>query len=318
MKKLLVLWTLIAILISGCGSKGGNGSAYDYSMTSETAPVEEVGYEEAKEGYLAGNGYDEEVITEDGGEINPAASSEKLIYKGELYIETLEYKEALKEIKALIKKYEGIVEYESEYTSGSSWYNDNAVVNLHSTMRLRIPTKHFEAFMSSMEGAGQITNKDTEVINITKQYNDNSARIEALETQQKRLLEMMDKAETIEDMIAVESRLTEVQTDLNLYKSQKSTMDTDIEYSTITVHLDEVRKYSDTTKTFGTRFVEAIEDSWINFVETLGDMLIGLVHLLPYIIVIVLLVLIIKKSKISLPKLFKKKEKNNIEKKEEL
>ena len=285
MKKLLVLWTLIAILISGCGSKG---SAYDYSMTSEAAPApaEEVGYEEAKEGYLAGNSYDEEVITEDGGEINPAASSEKLIYKGELYIETLEYKEALKEIKSLIKKYEGIVEYESEYTSGSSWYNDNAVVNLHSTMRLRIPTKHFEAFMSSMEGAGQITNKDTEVINIT--------------------------------MIAVESRLTEVQTDLNLYKSQKSTMDTDIEYSTITVHLDEVRKYSDTTKTFGTRFVEAVEDSWINFVETLGDMLIGLVHLLPYIIVIVLLVLIIKNSKISLPKLFKKKEKNNIEKKEEL
>lgn len=301
MKKLLLYLSIFVLFIAGCSSNSG-GSANEY-----------VAAEEAKEGYLAESDvYYETEVTEETSEggIDPAASSEKLIYKGSLYVETLEYKEAKQEIKDLINKFEGIVEYESEYTSGARWYtNEEGNIIMHSEMRLRIPTKFFEAFLASMEGAGQVVSKDTQVINITKQYNDNNARIEALETQQKRLLEMMDKAETIEDMIAIEARLTEVQSDLNILKSNKSSMDTDIEYSTITLHLDEVKKYTDVNRSFGIRFTQAFEDSWYSFLNTLEDIVIFLIHALPYILIALIVIFILKKANIKLPKRKKKENK---------
>ena len=71
-------------------------------------------------------------------------------------------------------------------------------------------------------------------------YNDQSILIESLEKQETRLLEMMDKAETIEDMITIESRLSEVQTQLNQARNTLAGYDTDIDYSTINVQIEEV------------------------------------------------------------------------------
>ncbi len=312
MKKLIVLLFALLLIISGCGNN--KESAYAPSEASEDSGYigNSYEYEEEKSEYDEANSIDNS--------IDPAATSDKLVYKGRIYLETLEYKEALVAVKDLVKKYEGIIEYESEYTSGARWYDDDSNTIMHSELRLRIPTKSFDAFLEAMEGKGQITSKDTEVINITKQYNDNSAHIEALESQQKRLLEMMEKAETIEDMIAVETRLTEVQSELNISKSYQATMNTDIKYSTINMHIDEVRKYSETRTSYGTRFVEAIKDSWYSFVETMGDIIIFLVHALPYLLILALLIFIFKKLNIHLPKrekkerkiLFKKKEDNEI------
>lgn len=301
MRKILVVLITVILLI-GCGSKNTSYDAY---------PSEAVTEESAEYNGIADSSYDyvsEEAKAESPSEnisdnqIDPASLSEKLVYKGRLNVETLEYKKALQEIKELVNKYEGIIEYESEYTSGSRWYIDENNTIMHCDMRLRIPTNHFEAFIASMEGSGKVISKDTEVINITKQYNDNSARIEALEIEQKRLLEMMEKAETVQDMIAVEERLSEVQYELNSHKSYKSSMDTDIKYSTINLRLDEVEKYSEYNRTYGERFIDSFKESFEGFLETMGDFVIFLIHALPYLLLIGLLVLIIKKLNIHLPK----------------
>ena len=97
--------------------------------------------------------------------------------------------------------------------------------------------------MNNMEGSGKVTNRSTNVENISRQYADNEAVITALRKQEERLLEMMDKAETIEDMIAIEARLTDVQTELNRKLSYKSSMDTDVEYSTVHLYINEVAEY---------------------------------------------------------------------------
>lgn len=55
---------------------------------------------------------------------------------------------------------------------------------------------------------------------------------------------MLKSADKIEDMITVEARLTEVQTELNKQKTLLSSMDMDVDYSTINLNIEEVLEYS--------------------------------------------------------------------------
>ncbi len=115
------------------------------------------------------------------------------------------------------------------------------------------PTEKFEEFMSGGGEIGNVISRSSSAENISRVYNDVSVQIEALEKQQKRLLEMMDQANTIEDMIAVEDRLSQVQYELNSLKTHRQSMDTDVAYSTINVSLNEVRIYSETDEGFFTK-----------------------------------------------------------------
>ena len=172
-------------------------------------------------------------------------------------------------------------------------------------MTVRIPTEKFDAFMNDMEGTGKMTNRSENVQNISRQYSDNAIEIEALEKQQERLLQMMEAASTVEDMIMVEERLSQVQTELNQKKSRQSTMDTDVQYSTIYLNVNEVQKYTPVDSGikidgFWEALQETFQESWISFVYFLEQLALAIVRLLPYILLILAvaaIIALIRKSK---------------------
>ncbi|MCR5294620.1 MAG: DUF4349 domain-containing protein [Lachnospiraceae bacterium] len=232
-------------------------------------------------------------------EIDPAAINEKLVYTCDIAIETLEFQESEKALRAAISKFGGIVASESTWDNDYRWYYDDyrkTSGTLTLSMTVRVPSAKYESFLASLEGVGgKVTNRSMNVKNITKTYNDQSVLIQSLETQEARLNEMMGKAETIEDMIAVEARLTDVQTQLNQARTRLASMDTDVNFSTINLTLEEVVKYTDVTvqRTFAERFVSTFKDSWENFRDFLENLLFLLIYLLPYIAVAALVIAIL-------------------------
>jgi hypothetical protein len=155
------------------------------------------------------------------------------------------------------------------------------------------------------------------VENISRRYNDNSIEIESLRKQQERLLEMMDAADTVEEMIMVESRLTEVQTQLNQKLSYKAGMDTDVKYSTIYLNINEVQEYTPVDNSvqiggFWKKLWETVKSSWIYFVYFLENLVFALVSILPYVLLIGLIlfgVMRYRKAKGITTKLFQRKKK---------
>jgi len=250
-------------------------------------------YEEAAE-------YEEDIIEEpaepepepvEGTEIDPDESEQKLIYTCDVQMETMAYQETMDNIKSLIKKYNGIIESESTSDGEYDWYYSNpSHSGTKSTyMTVRIPAKDYDHFLANLEGSdSKIRSQSQYVQNITRAYNDQTVLIEALKTQETRLIEMMDKAETIEDMITVEARLTEVQTQLNQAKRALATMDTNVSYSTINLSINEVREYTPNThrETFGERLARGLRESWSGFGEFLQDALIAIIYLFPFLILI--------------------------------
>lgn len=310
---LSICLTLLLSLLSGCGAY--HSSSEDVSETRQSAmkkasnnygnaDYDAMDFSESDAASVespseSGNtnendGIDVEVDTD-------SKKDQKLVYTCDLTLETLQYEDSVKSVKDLIKKYKGIIEEENQYDDDYGWYNTSSKNSgtLHTSLMIRIPSDHYEDFLEGLEGNGKILHKNMRVDNITKHYTEVSTTIESLKIQEKRLLEMMEKAGSIEDMITVEKRLTEVQNELAQYKNVLAALDTDVAYSTINLTIDEVVRYEAQTNTFMERLHGTLTESGDHFLSFLEGALFALILwgpiLLMILIVIVILVMVIRK-----------------------
>ena len=307
-KKLFVILLVLFSLLTGCGSKYESAiSDINTNANYGIAPFDsyEKGYYEYEEEYIDA----EEAIVEEEKieEIVSETSSEKLVYTASIDIQTLQYDDTIKTIKENIDKYNGFIENENERNNNYNWYvssYDKTNGFMRNNMVIRIPSEKYYDFLYSLEGTGNIMSKNQNVENITKSYYETSSMIECLEIQEQRLLEMMDSCETIEDMITVERRLTEVQSELRMYQNNLSSMDSDVDYSTINISIEEVVEYSVKNETFFDKLKATISDTCDNFVYNLEEILFFIISIIGYIPFI----LFISAIAFMIIKLFKRKK----------
>ncbi len=312
-KKLLCV-IASAVMFTACGSSDSGGS---YSNSKSASYAEGASYAADNSAEYYDEDYAEEPRLNDEhsshNDSNDAADKQKqqakLIYTGTVHLETLEYDNAVASIKNDMNAYGGFIENSSESSNVSGWYRDDydGSPDRSLTAVVRIPSENFEAFMNGLANYGQKTYESTNVENVSRRYADNEAQIAALEKEESRLLEMMDSAYTIEDMITVEERLTTVQGQLNSYRTSLSALDSDIRYSTVTIEIKEVHKYTPVKPekpTFSQRLSEHIQDTGTTFVEVMEGLLFLLIALFPYLVIIGIIVAIV----ISVRKKHKKKK----------
>ena len=110
-------------------------------------------------------------------------------------------------------------------------------------------------------------------------------------------MEMMDKAETIEEMISVEKRLTEVERELGDEKTTLSEMDRDVNFSTVYISLEEVFEYSESVVevTYGERLKRAFNSAIDGFVDFWGELVLFIVGTFPFLIMLAVIVVLIVK-----------------------
>lgn len=287
---LLLIGTLI-----GCGSV----TTSDYQNAAAYAP--EAAYGSAT---VAEEAYDTEMTysSSSSEEINPIEAQEKLVYSGSLSIETLNYSEAVKSIREQVKSYQGVIEYETERDNEYNWYytdHEKTRGTKVLEMTVRIPTASFQDFLSAMEGTGKVLSRSTNVENITQAYYSTKTEIESLEIQQKRLLEMLETAESIEDMLAIEARLSEVETSLKLHQNNLNRMNTDVEYSTVHLSVSEVMTYTPeetglVTGHFFDRVQRTINWAITFFVYLLQQIVLWLIRLIPVALIVGCIIAFVK------------------------
>ena len=260
-------------VVNGTVSSGDKGS---YS-----------GEDDAKFGASEGDSTDSLItVTQD--------KNKKLVYTCEMTMETTGFSETIAALQKLIEKYDGFVESESQTDSANSWYYEDykkTSGTLTEYVTVRIPTENFENFLSELSKNGKVRKKNMQVLNITTSYNNTEIAIAALKEQESRLLEMMGECSSIEEMITVEARLTEVQAELSMYQRSLSGMDMDVAYSTIDLTINEVLEYTKDdepvyTSTFKDRLMNTLQDSWETLLEFLEDLLFFVIRATPILLVL--------------------------------
>ena len=293
MKKRFVVPAVLvmAMCLSGCGHSASYSEAPSASYMKEDMgyAAEEAAYDVADGTYMdaadaavepmeVGGAAIKESST-NGGDTSAlrAQDGQKIVYTGNLSIQTLEYDKSAASIRKKIRDAGGFSESESESDRDYNWYRYSAGSSSTRSLSItaRIPSEKFESFMDSLSGDGKVMNRSMNAENISQVYANKETYKKALEKEQERLLAMMDKAETIEDMIAVESRLSDVERQLNAYKTDLSAMDKDVQYSTIYIDLQEVKRYSDETPT--TTFPEKVKYAFEDAISTFRDFCEGII-----------------------------------------
>ena len=307
----LVMLLFAAIVLTGCGREGkssaGGTASYGSGYTPKEIPAPETDSFAAGAAYEDGDAYpaaeeamadvNDSARTGSGTEVlrAPESVSDKLVYSGSIRLQTLQYDETMQSIHDKIDDAGGFIAYEDETDGNDTWYyNTSSAASRYAQIEARIPADRFESFIESLKDDGQVMNRHINEDNISQTYADTEASVKAYEIEQERLLDMMDKAETIEDMIAVEARLSEVEAELNSYKTSLASMDRDVEYSTVSISVDEVREYTEEKddSTFVSRLKETVRSSWSGFLWFMEGLLHVVIRLLPFIGVILVIFLI--------------------------
>ena len=94
-------------------------------------------------------------------------------------------------------------------------------------------------------------------------------RCDALNTEYTRLLELLEQAKSLNEILEIENRLTEVRYELQRIESQLRTYDNLVDYATITLNISEVEVYTPVVveevgfwADLGEGFVESLEGTW--------------------------------------------------------
>lgn len=227
---LLTAAFLIMLAIPACGSGSSSDSA-SYSITSAGAgALQENGiYEEAAE---ADMGAAESASIDEN-----AVSDRKLIKNVTMTVETEDYSGLVSSVQSRAEELGG-------YTESYASYNENTVGSRSAYLTLRIPADRLDEFISQVEELSNIVSRQETVEDVTLSYVDLESRKRMYEEEQERLLSLLEQAETLEEIIALESRLTEVRYQLESMESQLRTMDNQVSYSTVYLSIDEVERYT--------------------------------------------------------------------------
>ena len=320
MKKRVLAFLLagMMLLAAGCGSKSMMttenavskssaamdtayaGSQYDASMT-EDAYEEEAAMD-------SGSG-----VTSENGLESTVDNGRKLIRTIYLSLQTTEFDSVLSDLSAKTTELGGYIENSS--ISGNSYYYQST---RYASYTIRIPSDQLDQFVDIVGELGNVTQKNESVEDVTLQYVDVESRKKALETEQERLLELLSQAENMEDLLAIESKLSDVRYELENYGSQLRLLDNQIDYSTVNVDVDEVERVTDTGEK---SFFGEIKDRFGNSLYTVGRDIRGFVIvvlgslpiLIVWAVIIAIAVLIVKKIRKGRKK---KKEEKKAEKTE--
>ena len=242
MKKVLTLLLCAALLLSGCGASKSSYAANEQAYVAETAAA----YDTAAGG------------AESGTEL---PQGRKFIITMNVDAETDDLDSALENVSALLTEAKGYIQDQNIY-NGSAYYGGRY---RSANLTLRIPAENLDQFQASVESVANVTSASRSSEDVTLQYVDTESRVNALKTEQDRLMELLSQAETMADLLEIESRLTQVRSDLESYTSQLKVLENQVDYATMYLSLSVVKEYTPVAEKsrlqkIGEGFVKSLKD----------------------------------------------------------
>ena len=283
MKKLITVLLILSLSLSLCAC----GASSKNTAMEMAAPMEAAIYDGAMmESNSMGFAMDASVSGTVSEEV-PQDNPEKIIYSADVTVETTDFEGSLAKLDELVKGYNAWVE--SSSVSGADYYHISRErsYNRSASYTLRVPSESFNTLMTSLSELGNVPYTHTYTENVTAQYYDSQARLNAYTAQEDRLLEMMGKAETVSDIIAIEEKLTELRYRIESIQTSLNNWDRRVDYSYVYLNVQEVKEYTPEAKeSFVSKLSRAFTGGFEDAVVAVQNFVLWLVGAIPAIVAI--------------------------------
>ena len=248
-------------------------AAYEEAVYEEMA-YEEPAYEEPAPLAVSDTFSDHAFIAEQanmasaqGVEAETAAEAEegqtlqKIIYNVYMSIQTTTFDESSSSLEALITECGGYCENQNS-SNNKGRYRD-------ASYTVRIPAGNLETFLEGIDQIGTVSYMNRSADDVSESYYDIQSRLTSARTKLERLNELLKDAEDMEDIIALESAISDTQWEIDSYQGTLNYYDSRVSYSTVTIELQEVAEVvaEEAPMSFGERVSSAFHQGVRGFVN---------------------------------------------------
>ena len=290
----LLTWLLVVAMLFGLTACGGASTSAENMGIAEDSYYRaevEAPQESKEEAYLA-------TEAADGGNGQSLPKNRKLIRTIRMDAETEDMGPLISALEERIGQLGGYIENREVY-NGSTYAQRRY---RRADLTIRIPADKVDGFVDHVGDLSNIVSSNESVEDITLQYVDTESRVKALEVEQERLMSMLEKAETLEELLQIEDRLTDVRYELENYASRLRGYDNLVDYATVRLSISEVQEYTPVKEeTFWQRisggFVSSLKNVGKGFVEFVVWLLSNLPYLVVWGAIGAVIVLIIRRAR---------------------
>ena len=292
----LTTLALALALLTGCGgaapresAKNASGAAYSMPSAPTAAAAD------------SSNGFYYEAETADVPRAPDAQNrtgsnlpeNVKLIYTADISLESTEFDAAQAGL--------------SELTASLGGYFERSELNNYSRYRtawyvVRVPAENFDAFCSAVGGLGQVNSLNRSAQDVSEAYYDTESRLVTQRTKLERLQALLAQAEEMEDIITLESAISDTELYIESLTGSLRKYDALVGYSTVNVSLSEVYKLTEVEEPvigFGAKLASAFKTGCSRFVDGLQDLLLGFAYgwvgWLIFIAVVVVVIVVVRR-----------------------
>ena len=275
MKKIVSLLTVLVLALSltACSAKSvGSDSASmelkGYDVNGSALPDAEYDYATSDDG--AWNGGAQTGSTADK---SLAERGVKMVYSASIEMQTLEFDRAVQDIAALVESVGGYFE-QKNFSNYSRGYR-------HASYTVRVPAETFTDFCEQVGTLCHVTWQTDTAENISEQYYDTHSRLETAQIKLERLQELLQKAESMEDIITIESAISETEYEIESLSGTMRHYDALVDYAAVDLEVSEVYRLSgteDAPKSFGEKLGNAFTDGLAATAQALEDFAVWLAY----------------------------------------
>ena len=215
----------------------------------------------------------------------------KVIVTTSMSLETYKMDETLSKILSEAKAAGGYVQSSNE---GKRSYGENSF-RRYGKLVLRIPAGNYDAFMEAIKTSGNVISLTSETDDITESYYNLQAQIESLKIEEERVKSFYDLAKDIDELLRIEQRLTEIQSQIAKAESTMKNYQLLTDYCTVTISIQEVTTYTETSDTFFSRLARELRESAEGFVRFLENALFFLINAFWYILLAAVVWIVFRK-----------------------
>lgn len=157
----------------------------------------------------------------------------EVIYQATISLTVNTVSTAINQVQTIAQSAGGLVE---SMSSGGGQDQQQA------TITIRVPQDQFFTALNKLQDLGTVQNQNVSSQDVTQQFIDLQARLKSAQLEEQSLQSLLDKAQTISDIINIQQQLTQVRAQIESLQGQINYIQNRVDMATITVNLNVAAK----------------------------------------------------------------------------
>jgi hypothetical protein len=276
----LLLLVLVIGLVAACS--GGGESSLEDSGAAPASDADVAAGKAASRAQADGlPGLDVSSTSGNPAPEAPALQTRAVISTGTVTLRSQDVGQARFDVQKVIDAHRGEISDEQTDTDTDGRVDRSRLV-------IRVPSQFFDEVMTELGEVAELRSASRTSEDVTTQVIDIGVRVRAQEKSLERIELLLARAQSLRDIIAIESQLTRRQADLDSLKAQQAFLADQTSLSTITVFLEKTEKAAPAEQDEA-GFVAGLERGWEALGRAATVLATGLGAVLPFTVVLLLL-----------------------------